>query len=494
MPVNQFTPGINYPSGFQVANPFPLDAYLGPYPGGSTTAAWTEANNKISGANRYQGMQVILLAPDGGATVAYKYWYRGGTADNNLVEFASGAGGAAFDSSTSYTWTAPQYFSAGFSAAGGVTFTSLTHFTAGLSASGAITALSGICSNGLTLSSGTAINILTGVGGYAGTFIIGSRGKTSNVAIGFAALASGAEPVVESHFGEMNTAIGHQALGQVSTNGSNSIGNVGIGAGSLVAGTVGVKYVTAIGYNAGSVSSALGGVFGNVIIGACTDVSTSSDYNSIIISGMTGSVSGVGGGSNTTVIGNSQTTSTRVFGLLHTNGGISASGATFGSNVHVGGTLSVDGNFYVAGTMTTVNESQLLIQDKYLVLGSTLGNNDQYGTSAGIYVGSTTDPIASFAYLYDGTTPRWVSNVEIFVNGNQLLTNANLSSQTGLTAESLNVLGTSNSGTYYFPMLSGFASGSAYRVYTEEGISFDANTNTLSCTKIEAIVDGGTWS
>ena len=163
----------------------------------------------------------------------------------------------------------------------------------------------------------------------------------------------------------------------------------------------------------------------------------------------------------------------------------------------MGGTLSVNGNFYVAGTMTTVNESQLLIQDKYLVLGSTLGSGGaQFGDSAGIYIGATTGSFASFSYNYNGggANSHWVSNIPIRIGANQVLTSANLSSQTGLTAESLNVLETSNSGTYYFPMLSGFASGSAYRVYTESGLSFDANTNTLSCTKIEAIIDGGTWS
>ena len=220
MPVNQFTPGINLPSGFQVANPFPVDSYLGPYPGGTTTAARNSANDTITPANRYQGMQVILLAPDGGATVAYKYWYRGGTANENLVEFS--AGGAGLDTSNTYTWTAHQNFSAGFSAAGGVTFTSLTHFTAGLSASGA-------------------------------------------------------------------------TLGALVVN--NGI-------------------------------SAAGGVTFNSLVWFPQGLSAAD----------------------------------ATLGALVVNGGISAnSGATFANNVHVGGTLSVDGNFYVAGTMTTVNESQLLI-------------------------------------------------------------------------------------------------------------------------------------
>jgi hypothetical protein len=180
-------------------------------------------------------------------------------------------------------------------------------------------------------------------------------------------------------------------------------------------------------------------------------------------------------------------------GTLVVNRGISANGGvTFGNNVYVGGTLSVEGNFYVAGTLTTVNESQLLIQDKYLVLGSTL-TSGEFGVSAGIYIGSTTSPIASFAYSNDGGG-RWVSNKPIYVNSNEVLTSANLSIQTGLTAESLNVLATSDTGTYFLPLIPGSSNNTAYRTYVDIGITYDAVSNTLSCTKIEAIIDGGTWT
>ena len=366
-------------AGFKVLNPRPLDSYLGPWEAveGTTTNGVALVNSIIEPTLRYQGQKVIILANStpgtpGGETLAYVYWYRGGTADNKLEEFSSGSVGGAFSSSTSYNWSAPQYFSQGFSAAGGVTFNNNVVFNNGLSASG-----------GATFSSiyGTALAI--------GTFYPNNLG-------------------------------------------SAEINNSGI--------------ITATGIRITNTS--VGATFSNKVF---------------------------------------------VGELLSVGGGISANGGvTFANNVHVGGTLSVNGNFYVAGTLTTVNESQLVIQDKYLVLGSTLGSMAEYGTSAGIYIGTTTAPIASFAYNYNsGTNSHWVSNIPLYVGANEVLHRGNIGTATGITAERIRVNANHNNAEYNIVFVDNLTTPASALPYVDAGITYNPSTNTLSCTKIEAIVDGG---
>lgn len=291
--------------------------------------------------------------------------------------------------------------------------------------------------------------------------------------------------------------------------------------------------------------------------------------------GRTGAVNGASLGANT------------FNGLNIFSAGISASSANVGildvtNDANVGGTLGVYGNLYVRGTIATINETQLLIEDKYLVLGSTL-DNPALGTSAGIYIGTTTAPFASFAY--NDTLKSWDSNKNVNVVGagatgyyiadslvlsgetlgtgvryssltkvgtldagtwnasvigltwggtNKDLSNtgvsggivfkdgtglsvlsntgnineylksngsdaapswASFSALTGLTADRVKTTATATdtAGTYYLTFVTGAANSTDLYVDTATGITFDPSTDTLSCVKIEAIVDGGTW-
>ena len=92
MPLHQFTSGLQLGYGIQPVNPVPVDSFSGPYVGGSTTAAVALANSTIPAALRFLSLEARILAPDpnnAGQTLAYKYWYRGSTADSGLVEFSS---------------------------------------------------------------------------------------------------------------------------------------------------------------------------------------------------------------------------------------------------------------------------------------------------------------------------------------------------------------------------------------------------------------------
>jgi hypothetical protein len=129
MPLHAYTPGLNLSRGIEPVNAVPVDSYSGPYVGGSTTDGVSLANATIPGAARFLSMEVRVLAPDpqnAGQTLAYKYWYRGSTANSGLVEFSSTGGSSSND------------FPTGISAAG-ATFNGLVRAYSGISANGSST-------------------------------------------------------------------------------------------------------------------------------------------------------------------------------------------------------------------------------------------------------------------------------------------------------------------------------------------------------------------
>lgn len=87
------TPGLEIPFGVQPVNPVPVDSWSGPYSGsiGNDTfaGALAAANASIPSAIRFQSMEVRIIV--GGQ--AYKYWYRDGIADSDLIQFSGGGGG-----------------------------------------------------------------------------------------------------------------------------------------------------------------------------------------------------------------------------------------------------------------------------------------------------------------------------------------------------------------------------------------------------------------
>jgi hypothetical protein len=85
------TTGLQLPFGVQPVNPVPVDAWSGPFTGSidTFTSAVAAANSSIPAGIRFQSMEVRIIV--GGTS--YKYWYRDGIADVDLVPFASGGGG-----------------------------------------------------------------------------------------------------------------------------------------------------------------------------------------------------------------------------------------------------------------------------------------------------------------------------------------------------------------------------------------------------------------
>jgi hypothetical protein len=86
--------GLQLPYGLQPVNPTPVDAWSGPYIGADSQTAVALANAAIPSGVRFQSMEIRLIV--GG--ISKKFWYRDGTADSDLTEFQSGAGGLSFSS------------------------------------------------------------------------------------------------------------------------------------------------------------------------------------------------------------------------------------------------------------------------------------------------------------------------------------------------------------------------------------------------------------
>jgi hypothetical protein len=94
MPLPLDKQGLQIPFGIQPVNAVPVDTWSGPYSGVDETAALALANSSIDSAIRFRTMEVRILIGPTGSQQAYKYWYRDGTLDVNLVRFELGATGA----------------------------------------------------------------------------------------------------------------------------------------------------------------------------------------------------------------------------------------------------------------------------------------------------------------------------------------------------------------------------------------------------------------
>jgi hypothetical protein len=214
-------------------------------------------------------------------------------------------------------------------------------------------------------SDATFNTVKVGLGGGANIYNVGVgaltlNGNTTgegNVALGISSLqlntagsdnmAIGAAALYSNTTGNFNTAVGKGALNS-NTQGN---GNVAIGKDSLLLNTLGTNNI-GIGGEAGNLLTTGSN---NTLIGVGSDVLNNNNNNSIVIGH-----EAVGLGSNTTVIGNSSTTKTKLFGTLETTGDATINGVTVGrgsasvsSNVAVG-SGALGGTLMSTGVVSTV--------------------------------------------------------------------------------------------------------------------------------------------
>ena len=205
------TPGLQIPFGIQPVQAVPVDSWSGPYTGADLATAIAAANSAIPSGIRFQSMEVRLVV--GGTS--YKYWYKNGTTDSDLVEFSGGG-----------------------------------------SSSGAFTLTSGIVTSGYI---GDSAVLSGNIGsGQIGIYHIAS-GVISTATLGSGQVVSG------------NIASGIINQFSLSSGAVNSghIGNDAVVSGSIASGTIGTFHISQNAINSGQINS--GAVsYGNIASGAVT--------------------------------------------------------------------------------------------------------------------------------------------------------------------------------------------------------------------------------
>jgi len=266
--------------------------------------------------------------------------------------------------------------------------------------------------------------------GVFNTFIGATAGQfnttgNSNVALG------GDYVFVSNTTGSNNTAIGGGSLNQNTTGEQNTA----IGRVSLSSNTTGSNN-TALGNNAGRwISGSLSNAITNnsIFIGAETKALANNQTNQIVIGYGT-----VGNGSNTTVLGNTNTTQTQIFGNTILSN--TAQATDTGEKLQVNGTSKFVGNSAFTGNSITLNGNTTEVSQSiannatgtvYCNYKATDGNGISafFGTSAGAEIafgGSSNHPISFF-----------INNARIA----RFNTNGNLGIGTALPTEKLNVSG-----------------------------------------------------
>lgn len=163
--------------------------------------------------------------------------------------------------------------------------------------------------------------------------------------------------------------------------------------------------------------------------------------------------------------------------------------------------LVVGGNLTVNGTTTTVNSTTLSVEDPLILLAK--GNSaadsldigfyglyDTAGTDkyTGLFRDASDGKFRLFRDLEDAPT----TTVNISGTGYAIATLvANLE---GTATTATNVTTTEASGTYYLAMASGVNSSTGLAVdTTATALSYVTTTGILTCTQVEAIVDGGSY-
>ena len=182
------------------------------------------------------------------------------------------------------------------------------------------------------------------------------------------------------------------------------------------------------------------------------------------------------------------TTSTlNASGAIRANAGLTASTldvsgtARTTGDVTVGATLTVNGNFQVYGTLTTVNRTDLNIDDKTITMGRTLAS-DALADGGGLSLSGT----AARTWTWSNTRSAWESNQGVnvassygyAVNGTSVLTSSTLGS--GVTTSSLQSLGTIGTGVWQATAIGATYGGTGLTSYTIGDVIYASGTSSLA--------------
>lgn len=116
-------------------------------------------------------------------------------------------------------------------------------------------------------------------------------------------------------------------------------------------------------------------ISGNVTLDGAANQSITNSAGNLIISSTSGNVVVDG----VTMAGGTVTGTTISGSLLKSSGGVQGATLDISGNGAVGGTLTVTGDLIVSGDTTTLNTSNLLVEDKYILLNSGSSNRSDSG-------------------------------------------------------------------------------------------------------------------
>ena len=183
------------------------------------------------------------------------------------------------------------------------------------------------------------------------------------------------------------------------------------------------------------------------------------------------------------------TTNQSISGNKTFTGTVDLSGATLSGNTTFSNNLTVTGDLTVNGTTTSVNSTQLDVEDKNITLGNVTTPTDTTADGGGISLKGATDKLFRWLNATDSWTSSehidLASGKEFKINGTSVLSGSTLGS--GVTGSSLTSVGTLTSGTWSASTIAVNKGGTGQTSYTN-GQLLIGNTsgNTLSKATLTA--------
>ena len=191
-----------------------------------------------------------------------------------------------------------------------------------------------------------------------------------------------------------------------------------------------------------------------------------------------------GSGAFTTLTTNQTLSGNKIF-----TGVVDLSGATLSGNTTFSNNLTVSGNLTVNGTTTSVNSTQLDVEDRNITLGNVATPTDTTADGGGISLLGATNKLFRWLDATDSWTSSehidLASGKEFKIDGTSVLSSSTLGS--GVTSSSLTSVGTLSSGTWSASTIAVNKGGTGQTSYTD-GQLLIGNTsgNTLSKATLTA--------
>jgi len=195
-------------------------------------------------------------------------------------------------------------------------------------------------------------------------------------------------------------------------------------------------------------------------------------------------ISIAGSGAFTTLTTNQTISGNKTF-----TGTCDFSGATLSGNTTFSNNLTVTGDLTVNGTTTSVNSTQVDVEDKNITLGNVTTPTDTTADAGGFSLKGATDKLFRWLNATDSWTSSehidLASGKEFKINGTSVLSGTTLGS--GVTGSSLTSVGTLSSGTWSASTIAVNKGGTGQTSYTD-GQLLIGNTsgNTLSKATLTA--------